>query len=172
MAKLICRYPHVTNLSSQKCLILHGHSCSWRLETLVVDIIDLFFISTNLRITWHGIDRLCMVRVGPSGGGWVDVTHHTVACRHDGTQRLGELLLLLPVLRSAILEPNLQIYKYIDTIAYYPLSRHKMIFWGLKPLRLIQIWGHIQIFLTLVCLCKWGCRLILPSKVICSSYNF
>ena len=49
-----------------------------------------------------------MVWVGPSAGGRVDVTHHTVTRRHDGAQGLRKLLLLLPVLGSAVLEPHLK----------------------------------------------------------------
>ncbi len=66
------------------------------------------YTGTYLWVPGHGIDALSRVRVRPPAGRGVDVPHHPITRRHHRTQRLGELLLLLPVLSAAVLEPDLE----------------------------------------------------------------
>ena len=95
-------------------------------------------IDTYLWVPGHAVDTLGWVRVGAAARGWVDVAHHAVAGRHHGAQRLGELLLLLSVLCSAILEPNLRQEETESTSVFFTSHACRLFFgaWLQQPLNL------------------------------------
>ena len=89
---------------------------------------------TDLWVSWHGVDGLCVVRVAPSAGRRVDVTHHPVTSRHDRAEWFCQLFLLLTIFSSPVLKPDLkQESRWFNTqILYEYKICHKILFFRCK----------------------------------------